>query len=158
MHPTASTPGRCHKVTTVLQMPSCGARASSRDLLSCVAGVSMTRLAAHGHSMGVFVTGQLLGASGDFLAGLAYRRRRQRDRPECTRLRWRRGIRTPYQLHHGDADTVVRMRLDQALQEFWTRAPPRMRCVYPGYTHEQMALDAVMFSRVRDWYRAHGVL
>jgi acetyl esterase/lipase/predicted alpha/beta-hydrolase family hydrolase len=132
----------------------------ARDLLSCVSGVDMTRLAAHGHSMGAFVTGQLLGSyPGDFLAASHSAGGANDTGPNATRAQVAAGIRTPYQLHHGDADTVVRIELDQALRAILdANAIPNELHVYPGFTHEQMALDDTMFARVRDWYRTHGVL
>ena len=132
----------------------------ARDILSCVAGVDMIRLTAHGHSMGAFVTGQLLGTyPGDFLAASHTAGGANDAGPNATRSAVAVRIRTPYQLHHGDADMVVRIDLDQTLQGILSAsATPNELRVYPGYSHEQMALDPVMFSRVRDWYRAHGVL
>jgi len=131
-----------------------------RDLLSCIHEVDMTRLAAHGHSMGAFVTGQLLGTyPGDFLAGSHTAGGATDNGPNATRSATAASIRTPYQLHHGDADTVVRIELDHALAGILeASSTPHELIVYPGFTHEQMALDTVMFDRVREWYRARGVL
>jgi hypothetical protein len=39
--------------------------------------------------------------------------------PNATRSAVAAGIRTPYQLHHCDADTVVRIELDEALKEIF---------------------------------------
>jgi acetyl esterase/lipase len=132
----------------------------ARDLLSCVPGVDITKLAAHGHSMGAFVTGQLLGTyPGDFLAASHSAGGANDSGPNATRAQVAAAIRTPYQLHHGDADTVVRLELDQTLQGILeANATLHELHVYPGFTHEQMALDATMLGRVRDWYRARGVL
>jgi acetyl esterase/lipase len=132
----------------------------ARDLLSCVAGVDMGRLAAHGHSMGAFVTGQLLGTyPGDFQAASHTAGGANENGPNATRAHVVAAIRTPYQLHHGDADTVVRVELDQALQRILVlNATSNELHVYAGYTHEQMALDAIMLGRVREWYRSHGIL
>jgi len=132
----------------------------ARDLLSCVPTVDMARLAAHGHSMGAFVTGQLLGTyPGDFRAASHSAGGASDQGPNATRSTVAAGIRTPYQLHHGDADMVVGIGLDRALADLLaaSRTPHELR-EYPGYTHEQMALDATMLERVREWYRIHGVL
>jgi acetyl esterase/lipase len=132
----------------------------ARDLLSCVPGVDIARLVAHGHSMGAFVTGQLLGTyPGDFLAASHSAGGANDTGPNATRVQVAAAIRTPYQLHHGDADNVVRLELDQTLQEILeANATLHELHVYAGFTHEQMALDATMLARVRDWYRARGVL
>jgi dienelactone hydrolase len=132
----------------------------ARDLLSCLASVDMTRLAAHGHSMGAFVTAQLLGTyPGDFLVASHTAGGANDTGPNATRATVAAAIRTPYQLHHGDADSVVNIGLDQTLQGILERAGTANELrVYPGYTHEQMALDTTMFLRVREWYRVHGLL
>jgi len=132
----------------------------ARDLLSCVPGVDMTRLAAHGHSMGAFVTGQLLGTyPGDFRAASHTAGGANDQGANATRTSAAAAIRTPYQLHHGDADTVVALALDQTLEGLLAanRTAHELR-VYTGYTHEQVALDTLMLERVREWYRNYGVL
>ena len=132
----------------------------ARDLLSCLATVDFTRLAAHGHSMGAFVTGQLLGTwPGDFRAASHTAGGASDGGPNATRTAAVAAIRTPYQLHHGDADTVVNISLDRTFDGILTGSgTPHEFVVYPAYTHEQMALDALMLERVREWYLAHGVL
>jgi acetyl esterase/lipase len=132
----------------------------ARDLLSCMAGVDMTRLAAHGHSMGAFVTGQLLGVyPGDFRAASHSAGGANDTGPNATRAGVAAAIRTPYQLHHGDADVVVDVALDRTLDSILAaNATAHELVVYPGFTHEQIALDATMLARVREWYRLHGVL
>jgi dienelactone hydrolase len=132
----------------------------ARELLACVPGVDTGRVAAHGHSMGAFVTGQLLGTHpGAFIAASHTAGGANDDGPNATRATAAAMIRTPYQLHHGDADVVVSLALDQALDRILTSngVPHELR-VYPGFTHEQMALDPAMLERVRAWYVAHGVL
>jgi hypothetical protein len=53
----------------------------------------------------------------------------------------------------------VRLELDQNLKGILeANATLHELHVYPGLTHEQMAIDATMLGRVRDWYRARGVL
>ena len=132
----------------------------ARGLLSCVPAADMTRLAAHGHSMGAFVTGQMLGTwPGDFRAASHSAGGANDGGPNATRTAAATAIRTPYQLHHGDADNVVNVSLDRTLEGILAGSGvPHELIVYPAYTHEQMALDATMLERVREWYRAHGVL
>jgi acetyl esterase/lipase len=131
----------------------------ARDLLSCVAGVDLRRVAAHGHSMGAFVTGQMLGQHpGDFRAASHSAGGANETGPNATRAEVAAQIRTPYQLHHGDADSVVVLALDQALAGILAAGGvPHELHVYPGYTHEQVALDATMLERVRAWYAAQGI-
>ena len=66
---------------------------------------------------------------------------------------------TPYQLHHGDADTVVLLAYDQQLSATLnTRGTDQELHVYEGYDHVEITDDAVMFERVRAWYTTYGVL
>ena len=131
----------------------------ARDLLSCVAGVDLRRVTAHGHSMGAFVTGQMLGTfPGDFIAASHSAGGSSSSGPNSTRDEVAARIRTPYQMHHGDADGVVDLALDRHLDGILAaQGVPHELHVYPAYTHEQIALDDAMLARVRAWYQAHGV-
>jgi dienelactone hydrolase len=133
----------------------------ARDLLSCMAArVDLRRVTAHGHSMGAFVTGQLLGTfPGDFIAASHSAGGASSSGPHATSNDVAALIRAPYQLHHGDADGVVHLALDQSLDGILTaQGVPHELHVYPAYTHEQIALDGAMLTRVRAWYQAHGAL
>jgi dienelactone hydrolase len=132
----------------------------ARNLLGCVASVDMQRLAAHGHSMGAFVTGQLLGTHPDvFRAASHTAGGASSSGPNATRTSVAVNIRTPYLLHHGDNDTVVHIALDQELDRILAASGvPHALVTWPGYTHEQIALDAGMLDQVRAWYQLHGVL
>lgn len=135
------------------------------DLLRCVGGgtvIDRTRVAAHGHSMGAFVTAALLGAfPSDFkvashTAGGVNDSGQPGNAPTPAQVQ---GIRTPYQLHHGDADTVVRLSMDQALDAILTSLGVlHQLIVYPGVDHAGISMDATMLSRVRSWYTARGLL
>jgi acetyl esterase/lipase len=131
----------------------------ARDLLSCAGQVDFTRVAAHGHSMGAFVTGQTLGTyPADFRAA-SHTAGGVSEGINATKRPVAEQIRTPYQLHHGDADTVVHISQDQTLDSILTASgTPHEFHVYPGYTHEQIPFDATMLSRVRTWYRQYGVI
>ncbi|HEX5748815.1 MAG TPA: prolyl oligopeptidase family serine peptidase [Archangium sp.] len=131
----------------------------TRDLLSCVGQADFSRVTAHGHSMGAFVTGQLLGTHPADFRAASHTAGGVSDGVNATKRPVAEQIRTPYQLHHGDADTVVHISQDQTLDSILTASgTPHVFHVYPGYTHEQMALDPTMLARVRDWYRQHGVV
>ena len=133
-----------------------------REILRTLSYVDQGRVAAHGHSMGAFVTTALIAAyPNDFrvashtaggvrlpgiIAGPA---------PSEAQAR---AIRTPYQLHHGDEDVVVPIAQDQrldtvlqgigAVHEFH---------VYPGVDHTEVAQDPTVLARIRAWYSAHHV-
>jgi dienelactone hydrolase len=131
----------------------------ARDLLSCVGDVDMRRLAAHGHSMGAFVTGQLLGAYPFDFRAASHTAGGVSQGPNATSRAAAEQIVTPYQLHHGDADVVVALFQDQTLDGILTASnTPHELNIYAGNDHQEMALDPLMFERVRNWYRTHGVL
>jgi dienelactone hydrolase len=131
----------------------------ARDLLSCLGVVDLTRLAAHGHSMGAFVTGQLLGAAPDDFRAASHTAGGVSPGPNATTADAAAQIRTPYQLHHGDQDTVVVLALDQSLDQILTdHAVEHELIVYTGYDHQEIAADPGMLAEVRAWYRRYGVL
>lgn len=131
------------------------------ELLACLPSVDRTRLAAHGHSMGAMVTSGVLGttagiAAGSHTAGGFDASAAEAATPTRAMVD---GIRTPYQLHHGTADTVVPIELDRALAAILATAGVTHELrEYPGVDHRAIALDPTMLARVRAWYQAHGVL
>jgi dienelactone hydrolase len=133
----------------------------ARDLLSCLGTVDMARVAAHGHSMGAFVTGQLLGRHpADFLAA-SHTAGGAGPGPNATRPEVAALIETPYALHHSDTDMVVPLVLDRALAGILAASGTRHQLYsgpYHGLSHEQMAANPMMLLRVYRWYTRHGVL
>jgi dienelactone hydrolase len=128
-------------------------------LLGCVGNIDPTRVAAHGHSMGAFVTGEVVGTFPGLFRAASHTAGGTSSGPNATRPATAEKIRTPYQLHHGDADRVVNIRQDETLDEILTANGVVHELLrYPGYTHEQIALDAAMLERTRVWYQQHGVL
>jgi dienelactone hydrolase len=131
----------------------------ARDLLNCAGNVDLTRVAAHGHSMGAFVTGQLLGEyPGDFRAA-SHTAGGVSIGPNATQRSAAERILTPYQLHHGTEDNVVALFQDQTLDEILTAGSVAHEFhIYPGYDHQEIAFDQGMLERVHNWYQANGVL
>ena len=132
------------------------------QLLRMLGYVDMTRVAAHGHSMGAYVDVALLGAypsdfrvashtgggvrPGFIVAGPA---------PTITEAQ---GIRTPYQMHHGDADVTVDLSYDKRQDSVLsTTGVDHQLFVYPGLDHLAVRTSPQMFQRVHDWYHAHGL-
>lgn len=131
----------------------------ARALLGCVAGVDTTRVAAHGHSMGAFLTAELVGTHPDAFRAASHTAGGTSTGPIATRPQTAVAIRTPYQIHHGALDRVVNIGLDEALDAILTAsAVPHEFHRYPAYGHEEVAADPAMLDRVRDWYTRHGVL
>jgi dienelactone hydrolase len=130
----------------------------ARDLLTCVAGVAMNRVAAHGHSMGAFVTGQVLGVHPTVFRAASHTAGGVSSTGAATKPAAAQQIVTPYQLHHGDADTVVPLALDRALDSILTgNGVAHELHVYAGLGHD-IGSNPTMLARVRAWYQTHGVL
>jgi dienelactone hydrolase len=132
------------------------------ELLRQLGYVDMTRVAAHGHSMGGFVTAAVAGAYPADFRALSHTAGGARPdgapgfAPTDTQVR---SIRAPYQMHHGDRDTVVSLALDQRLDSLLQGiGVTRELLVYPGADHDDVARDPVVLGRVRAWYTTHGVL
>ena len=132
------------------------------ELLRRLGYVDMTRVALHGHSMGAYLDVATAGAyPSDFrvasqtgggvrpaviVAGPA---------PSPAQAST---IRTPFQMHHGDADATVPLSYDQRFDSLLaTLGVDHQLFVYPGEDHLQVRTDATMFARVRAWYSAHGM-
>ena len=132
------------------------------ELLRKLGYVDMTRVAAHGHSMGAFVTVALVGAyPADFRAAShtagGVRPPFIVNGPGPTEEQ-ARTIRTPYQMHHGDADATVSLSFDQRLDSLLTaRGVEHVLYVYPGLGHNDVRALPLMLQRVHDWYAAHGM-
>lgn len=132
---------------------------ATRALLGCLAYVDGTRVAAHGHSMGAFLTAELVGTyPAEFRVASHTAGGTNDGGAFATRPATAAAIRTPYAMHHGDADTTVLLRYDQNLAAALDASGVTHELViYPGFGHADMALDATMFARVRAWYVAHGM-
>jgi dienelactone hydrolase len=132
----------------------------TRDLLSCLGTVDLARVAAHGHSMGAFVTGQLLGTyPGDFLVA-THTAGGVGTGPNATQPAVAANIVTPYSLHHSNADTTVPLAMDRALAAILAESQTRHRLVtapYVGLSHAQIAAHPVVLERIQKWYRLNGL-
>lgn len=130
----------------------------ARELLACVGGVDLTRVAAHGNSMGAFLTGQLLGTYPNLFRAASHTAGGV-GTGAATKAAAAELITTPYQLHHGDADQTVPLAMDQALAAILAgNGVTHQLHVYPGVDHGGIAFDSTMLFRTRTWYRTHGVL
>lgn len=132
------------------------------EILRAIGYVDMQRLAAHGHSMGAFVTLALVsthptvfraashtagGVRVDGVVGAA---------PTESQGR---AVLTPYQMHHGDQDAVVALAADQRFDVLLGETGTVHELnVYAGYDHAEIASDPTVLARIRAWYVARGVL
>lgn len=130
------------------------------DILAQLGFVDINRVAAHGHSMGAFVTAALVGSyPGHFLvASHTAGGVNDANYPPYTSTEQAKGIRIPYQLHHGTADTIVPIDADRVLDKILTETGTVHELVeYKGKTHSDVKFDGMMFERVRAWYSKHGL-
>jgi dienelactone hydrolase len=131
------------------------------DILASLGYVDLRRIAAHGHSMGAFVTSAVLSAHPDLFRVASHTAGGVRPdaipgfAPADSEVI---GIRAPYQLHHGDRDFVVLLAADERLAALLAaRGVPNALLVYRGADHDDLSMNPLVFDRVRSWYNTHGL-
>ena len=123
--------------------------------------VDMRRVAAHGHSMGAFVTTAFAAAYPDDIrvashtSGGVLLDAIHREGMPFPSVAEARRIKAPYQWHHGLLDYAVPFLLDRRLDSVLTA--PHEGHIYRRLTHAQVATDPEVLARVRAWYTAHGM-
>ena len=131
------------------------------EVLRALGYVDMTRLAAHGHSMGAFVTTALAATHPTLLRAASHTAggvRSDATTGPAPSESQGSAIRTPYQAHHGDRDGVVALTADQRLSSVLTAAGTIHELhIYPGADHDDVAFNAIVLERVRAWYARHGL-
>jgi dienelactone hydrolase len=130
------------------------------DILKSLGYVDTTRIAAHGYSMGAFVTAAFVGTYPNLFRVASHGGGGVNDgRLAWTKIAQAVGITVPYQIHHAGADSTVPLpddqRLDSLLQ---ARGVQQQIYIYPGYSHTDLPMDTTMLNRVRTWYTAHGLI
>ena len=138
------------------------------DLLGCVKGVDLTRIVAHGHGMGLFVTGQLWGdywLTPPRVDAYAWKS----AWPNATRPTAAAAIVAPHEIHYHEidnnwlrlpSDEVVRGIFFGGLKDILVSASSDggPRRPYLGLSREELSQDPQMLARVRSWYEKLGVL
>ena len=123
--------------------------------------VDTSRVAAHGHSMGAFVTTAFVAAypgdvrvashtSGGVLLDAIHR-----EGIPLPSVAQARRIRAPYQWHHGLLDYAVPFLLDRRFDS--VLEAPHEGHLYRRLSHAEVAADPEVLARVRAWYTAHGM-
>ena len=123
--------------------------------------VDVRRVAAHGHSMGAFVTTAFAAdypndvrvashTSGGVLLDAIHR-----EGMPLPSVAQARRIQAPYQWHHGLLDFAVPFLLDRRFDSVLTA--PHEGHLYRRLRHAEVATDPEVLSRVRAWYTAHGM-
>jgi dienelactone hydrolase len=123
--------------------------------------VDLSRVAAHGHSMGAFVTTAFVAAHPGEIRAASHTA--GGVRPDALPFAAAPGmapaalIRTPYQWHHGEADDVVPLAMDRLFDAALAAGSgPHEGHVYPGERHD-IAQHPTVLERIRRWYAAHGL-
>jgi dienelactone hydrolase len=123
--------------------------------------VDVRRIAAHGHSMGAFVTTAFVAAyPGDVrvashTAGGVLLDAIHVDGMPAPSVAQARLIQTPYQWHHGLRDFAVPFLLDRRFDAVLNA--PHEGHLYLRLTHATVADDPEVLGRIRTWYSAYGL-
>jgi dienelactone hydrolase len=123
--------------------------------------VDARRIAAHGHSMGAFVTTAFVSeypgdvrvashTSGGVLLDAIH----MNGMPAPSVAQAKR-IKTPYQWHHGLIDFAVPFLLDRRFDLVLTA--PHEGHLYRGLRHAEVAEYPEVLTRIHSWYAAHGL-
>jgi dienelactone hydrolase len=130
-------------------------------ILARLGYVDMRRVAAHGHSMGAFVTTAFAAdypgdvrvashTSGGVLLDAIHI-----DGMPAPSVAQARRIHAPYQWHHALLDYAVPFLLDRRLDS--VLSAPHEGHLYRRLRHAEVADDREVLARVRAWYAAHGM-
>lgn len=125
------------------------------DILASLAYTDTNCIAAFGHSRGAFLTTGLLGTfpkkfscAGHTAGGVGH----PTDFTYPTTAMVNR-IRKPYILHHGTSDNVVNISYDNNISAIFTaNGVTHQYYTYPGYTHNTISQDSLMFSRTKTFF------
>lgn len=122
--------------------------------------VDLARVAAHGHSMGAFVTTAFVATYPGDVRVASHTAGGVLDGIQLTGLptpsvALARRIRAPYQWHHGLLDFVVPFLLDQRLDS--VLSAPHEGHLYRRLTHGGTADNPEVLENIRTWYREHGM-
>jgi dienelactone hydrolase len=123
--------------------------------------VDVRRVAAHGHSMGAFVTTAFVAAYPDDVrvashtaGGVLLDENGVQGIPTPSVAQARR-IHTPYQWHHGLRDIAVPFILDERFDAVLNA--PHEGHLYPRLNHATVADNREVLAHIRTWYAAHGL-
>ena len=123
--------------------------------------VDVRRVAAHGHSMGAFVTTAFVAdypedvrVASHTAGGVLLDAIHMEGMPAPSVTQARR-IQTPYQWHHGLRDFAVPFLLDRRFDA--VLGAPHEGYLYRRLGHPDVAMNAEVLARIRTWYGAHGL-
>lgn len=130
------------------------------DILASLSYTNTNCISTFGHSRGAFLTIGLMGTypdkficAGHTAGGIGH----PTDFSFPTTA-MANGVTKPYISHHGEADTVVLPQYDLNFNnELATNNVTHEYYTYPTFSHSQMALDALMFSRTKTFFQTYGI-
>ena len=133
------------------------------ELLSSLGYVDTNRVAAHGFSNGGFVTTATLATYPSAFRVASHAAAGVQDpasgSPESAPSPGlAAGVRTPYNLHHGNPDETNPLSSDQRLASILAaNGVPHELWVYPGAGHVGFVQDPAFYTRIRAWYARFGL-
>jgi len=130
-----------------------------RNILTSLCCVDTTRIAAHGFSMGAFVTCGLVGTYPAQFKAASQAGGGIGSSLTSTQLRQLNNMTVPYQIHHGVKDTIIPFTNAQRLDSLLTvRGIRHQLCIYPTYGHMELMLDSLMLGTIKAWFIDNRVL
>ena len=133
------------------------------EILSTLGYVDMNRVAAHGVSNGGFVTTATLATYPSAFRVASHAAAGVQDPvtgspPSAPTPSLAAGVRTPYNLHHGNPDDTNPLSSDQRLALILdANGVPYELWVYPGGGHTGFVQNPAFYSRIRAWYAKFGL-
>lgn len=133
------------------------------EILSSLGYVDMNRVAAHGISNGGFVTTATLATYPSAFRVASHAAAGVQDPASgspssAPSPSLAAGVRTPYNLHHGDPDETNPLSSDQRLASILdANGVPYELWVYPGGGHVGFVQNPAFYTRIRAWYARFGL-
>jgi len=128
-------------------------------VLARVGYVDLRRVAAHGHSMGAFVTTAFVATYPDDIRVASHTAggvlEFHLDGMPAPSVAQGRRIQTPYQWHHGLKDFAVLFLLDERFDSILPG--PHEGYLYRRLSHAAVADDPEVLKRIEAWYGTHGL-
>ena len=132
------------------------------DILAALGYVDRSRIALFGFSMGAFVTTAVAGTHPDLFRAASHAAGGMlidgynQPAPTASQVA---GVRLPYQMHHGDRDSVVPLAAEQQFAAaLAARGVEHDLRIYPGAGHGDVSTNVTVLDRTREWFRSKGVL
>ena len=133
------------------------------EILKSLDYVDINRVAAHGYSNGGFVTIATVATYPSFFRVASHAAAGVQDPasgspPSAPSPSLAAGVKTPYNMHHGDPDETNPLSSDQRLAAILDASGvPHELWVYPGAGHVGFVQTPEFYTRIRAWYTRFGL-